>query len=119
MLGDLAFFHDVSALSIAPGEPIPDVQIIVVDDQGGGIFASLEHGRPEYAQVFERWFGTPQQVSVQDLARAYGAAYMQVDNMADLRRMCRVCPSGIEVVHVRIQAPREELRWVKDCLVLP
>lgn len=119
MLGDLAFFHDVSALSIAPGEPIPDVQIIVVDDQGGGIFASLEHGRPEYAQVFERWFGTPQQVSVQDLARAYGAAYRQVDNMADLRRMCRVPPSGIEVVHVRIQAPREELRWVKDCVVLP
>lgn len=119
MLGDLAFFHDVSALSIAPGEPIPDVQIIVVDDQGGGIFASLEHGRPEYAQVFERWFGTPQQVSVQDLACAYGAAYRKVDNMADLRRMCRVRPSGIEVVHVRIQAPREELRWVKDCLVLP
>lgn len=119
MLGDLAFFHDVAALSIAPGEAIPDVQIILVDDQGGGIFASLEHGRPEYAQVFERWFATPQTVSVEDLARAYGATYRRVENIAELREYCSLRPRGIEIIHARIEAPREELRWVKECLSLP
>jgi 2-succinyl-5-enolpyruvyl-6-hydroxy-3-cyclohexene-1-carboxylate synthase len=59
VLGDLAFLHDSNGLVIGPDEPQPDLCIVVLNDDGGGIFALLEQGAPEHAAVFERVFGTP------------------------------------------------------------
>ena len=43
-LGDLTFLHDANGLVIGPGEPVPDLTIVVANDDGGAIFASLEQG---------------------------------------------------------------------------
>ena len=59
LLGDLTFLHDANGLTIGPDEPRPDLTIVVLNDDGGGIFATLEHGAPERADRFERIFGTP------------------------------------------------------------
>ena len=59
LLGDLTFLHDANGLLIGPDEPTPDLTVVVVNDDGGGIFTTLEHGAPERAADFERVFGTP------------------------------------------------------------
>ena len=59
LLGDLTFLHDANGLILGPQEPLPRLTIVVVNNDGGGIFAGLEPGRPEHARAFERVFGTP------------------------------------------------------------
>ena len=59
VLGDLTFLHDSGGLLVGPDEPRPDLTLVVVNDDGGGIFSTLEPGEPRRATGFERVFGTP------------------------------------------------------------
>ena len=79
LLGDLTFLHDANGLLIGPDEPTPDLTLVVVNDDGGGIFTTLEHGAPERAADFERVFGTPTGTDLGALCRAHGIRH-------DLRR---------------------------------
>ncbi len=72
LCGDLTFFHDAGSLAIGPGEPRPDLRIVVADDRGGSIFATLEYGQERFAGSFERVFATPTGVDPVALARGYG-----------------------------------------------
>ena len=45
LIGDLSLLHDAPGLSIGPGEPRPDLCVIVVNNDGGGIFEGLEPAR--------------------------------------------------------------------------
>jgi 2-succinyl-5-enolpyruvyl-6-hydroxy-3-cyclohexene-1-carboxylate synthase len=58
-LGDLSFVHDLTGLAIGPAEPRPDLTLVVNNNDGGGIFTTLEPGAASYAPSFERIFGTP------------------------------------------------------------
>ena len=58
LLGDVAFLHDAPGLMLGPDEPRPDLCLVVVNNNGGGIFSTLEQaGLP--GPAFERLFGTP------------------------------------------------------------
>ena len=72
LIGDLAFLHDLGGLSTVEGEPRPDLTLVVVDNRGGGIFAQLEPGRPEYERDYDRVFGTPHQLDLVKVARSLG-----------------------------------------------
>ncbi|MFJ1459678.1 2-succinyl-5-enolpyruvyl-6-hydroxy-3-cyclohexene-1-carboxylic-acid synthase [Nocardia sp. N2S4-5] len=80
LIGDLTFLHDASGLLLGPGEPRPaDLTIVVANDDGGGIFETLEQGDPQYAGVFERVFGTPHGMDLAALCAAYRVPHRQVD----------------------------------------
>ena len=72
LLGDLAFVHDAGSLVIPVGEPRPRLRMVVADDAGGSIFATLEYGQPRFAEAFERVFATPTGLDLVALAAAYG-----------------------------------------------
>ncbi|WP_449373969.1 2-succinyl-5-enolpyruvyl-6-hydroxy-3-cyclohexene-1-carboxylic-acid synthase [Arthrobacter psychrolactophilus] len=80
LLGDVTFLHDSGALNIGPLERQPQLQIIVLNDGGGGIFSVLEHGTlgkaENYTAAVERFFGTPHTVKLSELAAAYGSGTM-------------------------------------------
>ncbi|CAA9385775.1 MAG: 2-succinyl-5-enolpyruvyl-6-hydroxy-3-cyclohexene-1-carboxylic-acid synthase, partial [uncultured Quadrisphaera sp.] len=103
LVGDLAFLHDLNGLLLPPGEPEPDLQAVLVDDDGGGIFTGLEHGEPARAATFERLFGTPHGADVAALCAGYGLRYAAVHDLRDVRSALAAPPAGRSVVHVRVQ----------------
>ncbi|MDO5644446.1 MAG: 2-succinyl-5-enolpyruvyl-6-hydroxy-3-cyclohexene-1-carboxylic-acid synthase [Dermabacter sp.] len=58
LLGDVSALHDLTGFILGPGEPEPDLDIVVVDDDGGRIFGGLEHAKAP-ADMLERFFTTP------------------------------------------------------------
>lgn len=76
LLGDLTFLHDIGSLNIGPLERKPNVEVLVYDDRGGGIFSTLEHGAlaadSRYTATVQRFFTTPHTANLQALADAWG-----------------------------------------------
>jgi 2-succinyl-5-enolpyruvyl-6-hydroxy-3-cyclohexene-1-carboxylate synthase len=80
LIGDLTFVHDSSGLLIGPTEPVPaDLTIVVSNDNGGGIFELLEQGDPRFSDLSARVFGTPHDVDVGALCRAYHVDSRQIE----------------------------------------
>ena len=81
LIGDLTFVHDSSGLLIGPTEPTPrNLTIVVSNDNGGGIFELLEQGDPRFSDVSSRIFGTPHDVDVGALCRAYHVESRQIES---------------------------------------
>jgi 2-succinyl-5-enolpyruvyl-6-hydroxy-3-cyclohexene-1-carboxylate synthase len=106
LIGDVTFLHDANGLVIGPGEPRPDLTLVVVNDDGGSIFATLEQGADPYAAAFERVFGTPHGVDLEALCAASHTAYTRVDTVAALRTALARAPGGIHVVEARVDRAR-------------
>lgn len=78
VVGDLTFLHGSNGLLIGPQEPRPDLTIVVVNDDGGSIFSTLEQGSPDYADAFERVYATPTGASLAALCQGYGVPHRSV-----------------------------------------
>ncbi|MCK7637464.1 2-succinyl-5-enolpyruvyl-6-hydroxy-3-cyclohexene-1-carboxylic-acid synthase [Corynebacterium sp. P7202] len=97
LLGDVTFLHDSGGLLISDGDPLPNnLTIVVANDDGGGIFETLEAGAPGLRGTFERVFGTPHGVDIARLAAAHGWEHRSVGNTADL---IRELEESIELPH--------------------
>jgi 2-succinyl-5-enolpyruvyl-6-hydroxy-3-cyclohexene-1-carboxylate synthase len=108
LIGDLTFVHDSSGLLIGPTEPTPrDLTIVVSNDNGGGIFELLEQGDPRFSDVSSRIFGTPHDVDVGALCRAYHVESRQIE-AADLVGALDEPFQGMRVLEVK--ADRSSLR---------
>jgi 2-succinyl-5-enolpyruvyl-6-hydroxy-3-cyclohexene-1-carboxylate synthase len=102
LLGDLSFLHDTGGLLIGPGEPRPDLTLVVANDDGGGIFTLLEPGEPERAADFERVFGTPTGTDLGALCRAHGIPHTRAGSAAELASAVAQAGHGIRVVEVTL-----------------
>jgi 2-succinyl-5-enolpyruvyl-6-hydroxy-3-cyclohexene-1-carboxylate synthase len=108
LIGDLTFVHDSSGLLIGPTEPAPrQLTIVVSNDNGGGIFELLEQGDPRFADVSSRIFGTPHDVDVGALCRAYHVESRQIEVDA-LPAALAEPAGGMRVLEVK--ADRSSLR---------
>lgn len=104
LMGDLTFLHDSNGLL---ADRLPDLTIVVLNDDGGGIFSLLEQGAPEYGGSFERIFGTPHGTDLTALCAGYRIPHSTVDDQEEFRSAI-ASPKGLQVVEV--QAKRDELR---------
>lgn len=103
LMGDVTFLHDTTGLFLGPREERPDLTLVVVNDDGGSIFATLEQGAPEHADRFETLFATPHGVDVASLCAAARVPHLRVDTLPALEQALASPNGGLEVVEVRVR----------------
>jgi 2-succinyl-5-enolpyruvyl-6-hydroxy-3-cyclohexene-1-carboxylate synthase len=84
LMGDQTFIYDSNGLLAPPEEERPDLVIVVSDNDGGGIFSSLEQGGPEHADVFERVFGVPLGIDLLALCSSMGISAVAARTSVEL-----------------------------------
>jgi 2-succinyl-5-enolpyruvyl-6-hydroxy-3-cyclohexene-1-carboxylate synthase len=98
LLGDLTLLHDAGGLVIGPDEPRPDLRLVVANDDGGSIFATLEQGQPAHLRAFERVFATPHHADLRALAAVSRTRYHRVVEVDELAAVLTEPPVGLELV---------------------
>jgi len=101
VIGDLTFLHDANGLLLGPDEPRPQLTLVVVNDDGGGIFGLLEPGAPEHEAAFERVFGTPHGADLAALCGATGTPFTRVATADELVAAALDPRAGLRVVELR------------------
>ena len=102
LIGDVAFLHDTNGLLGAARRGI-DLTIVLVDNDGGGIFSFLPQadalGRPE----FERLYGTPHGVDLPGLIAAHGISCRIIERQLDVAPavVAATKAGGVHVILVR------------------
>jgi 2-succinyl-5-enolpyruvyl-6-hydroxy-3-cyclohexene-1-carboxylate synthase len=71
LIGDVALLHDTNGMLGAASRDI-DLTIVIVDNDGGGIFSFLPQATELGPEMFERLFGTPHGVDLVALAAVHG-----------------------------------------------
>lgn len=101
-IGDLTLLHDTNGLLIGPGQPRPVLTIVVLSDDGGAIFATLEQGGDRFSHAFERVFATPHGTDLAALCAAHHTEYEQVTDLGRLEAALAETPDGIRVLEVPV-----------------
>jgi 2-succinyl-5-enolpyruvyl-6-hydroxy-3-cyclohexene-1-carboxylate synthase len=81
--GDLGLLHDIGGLAAMRDVSTP-VRIVIVDNDGGGIFHRLPQAEALAAEEFEALLGTPRGVSVEKAADLFGLLHRKVESMSQL-----------------------------------
>ena len=100
LVGDLTALYDRNGLLTPRIEERPRLVYVVIDNDGGGIFGSLEQGAEEFSTDFERVFGTPLGVDLEGALSAPGVAVETVVDAEGLRDALRT-GDGVRVVIAR------------------
>ncbi len=106
LMGDLTSIYDRNGLLAPLVEPRPRLDIVVIDNDGGGIFSALEQGAPDFAADFERVFGTPHGAQLSSLLEAPGVDVIDVATAAELIDVLADETTRVRVIIARC-APRE------------
>ena len=102
LIRDLAFLHDAPGLFAGPEEPRPDLLLVVVNNDGGGIFSMLEQAA--FPAPFERVFGTPHGGALGQVAAAAGVPAVTLERASGLAGALKgegLPGTGIRMVEVR------------------
>lgn len=86
LIGDLAFLHDSNGL-IASRYQHCDMTIVILNNDGGGIFSYLSQATVE--QHYEELFGTPSGLQFDHLAKMYDAQYIAVQTKEELAEVLK------------------------------
>ena len=81
--GDLGLLHDVGGLAALRDVPTP-VRIVVIDNDGGGIFHFLPQADALEGEEFEALLGTPRGVDVAKAAALFDLAHRRLESTDQL-----------------------------------
>ena len=85
LIGDIAMLHDSNGLLNLIRRDA-QLKIIVIDNEGGGIFSFLPQAQAMEGNQFEQLFGTPHSADFEALAKTHGIAFSWVATAEELRR---------------------------------
>lgn len=107
LTGDLAFLHDLGGLVAAKRSGL-QATVVVLDNDGGGIFSFLpiaEHGE---SVGFEDYFRTPHGLDLAPVAASLGAAVTKVESWEHLRSAMKesLATPGLSVLVIPIDRDR-------------
>lgn len=98
LIGDVACLHDTNGLLGLARRGL-DMDIVVVNNDGGAIFSFLPQRQATDDVEFETLWGTPHGVSFAALAAAHGIEHVSVASAVDLPGV--LGPRGVRLVEVR------------------
>ena len=98
LIGDIAMLHDSNGLLNLIRRDV-QMKIIVVDNEGGGIFSFLPQAESLEGFQFEQLFGTPHSVDFESLAKTHGIPFAWATTTDELRR--ELGNSGTSIIGVR------------------
>ncbi|WP_047983651.1 2-succinyl-5-enolpyruvyl-6-hydroxy-3-cyclohexene-1-carboxylic-acid synthase [Ornithinibacillus californiensis] len=112
LLGDLSFYHDMNGLLAAKQYNL-DITILVVNNNGGGIFSFLPQVSSE--KHFEALFGTPLDIEFKQAIEMYGGSYHNPKSPNELKEalLKSYGEKGLSVVEVKTDRT-ENLHWHRD-----
>jgi 2-succinyl-5-enolpyruvyl-6-hydroxy-3-cyclohexene-1-carboxylate synthase len=84
LIGDVATVHDLGGLAAIARSDL-DLLIVVIDNDGGGIFSFLPVARHADVVHFDELFHTPHGTDIVAVARALGIAARDAASIAELR----------------------------------
>ncbi len=113
LIGDLTFLHDSGGLVVGRDEPRPELVVVVANDDGGSVFATLEQGASEHAAAFERVFAVPHGTDLAALCRAHHVEHTAPTDPAQLAvALVPTGRPGVRVVEVVVD--RADRRGLAD-----
>ncbi len=102
VIGDLSFLHDLNGLLAAHLHKL-DLTIVLVNNDGGGIFSFL--AQAAYPEHFEQLFGTPTGLDFRPVVQMYGGTFQCVETWDAFRKAVQrgMDEGGLHVVEVRTE----------------
>jgi 2-succinyl-5-enolpyruvyl-6-hydroxy-3-cyclohexene-1-carboxylate synthase len=94
--GDLGLFHDMNALATLRHAEVP-VRIVVINNDGGGIFEFLPQAGQIERDEFEALLGTPLGIEPERVAALHDLAYIRLERLDQLTEL----PTGPVLVEAR------------------
>ncbi len=107
VIGDLAFLHDVSALSHSSHAKL---RLFVIDNNGGGIFSTLPQAGVE---GFETIFGTPHDRDIAAIATSFGVKTTTISSVKELSESFTKPITGFEIVVVKVPTREKNAELLK------
>lgn len=108
VIGDLAFLHDVSALSHSADQKL---RIFVIDNNGGGIFSTLPQAGVE---GFEIIFGTPHNRDIAAIVAGFGVKTSTVSSLNELSENLKRPVTEFEIVVVKVPSREKNAKYLKS-----
>lgn len=116
VIGDLSFYHDLNGLLAGKLHGLR-ATIVVVNNDGGGIFSFLPQASAVAPERFEQLFGTPIGLDYAAAAALYGATFHRAADWGDFREAVAagLCGDGVAIVEVNTDrlanVPRHRAVW--------
>jgi 2-succinyl-5-enolpyruvyl-6-hydroxy-3-cyclohexene-1-carboxylate synthase len=105
VLGDLTFYHDLNGLLASKLLNI-DITIIIVNNNGGGIFSFLPQSN--HPKNFELLFGTPLDIDFQHVVKMYGGTYTKTENWDEFNTAWSYMENGKGLQVIEVPTNREK-----------
>jgi 2-succinyl-5-enolpyruvyl-6-hydroxy-3-cyclohexene-1-carboxylate synthase len=111
VVGDVSFLHDLNALAAAKRHGL-SATIVLVDNDGGGIFSFLPQARTDdpgagLPEHYEELFGTPDGIDFGPIVEALGATYRPVGARGLRTALAEsLVATGVSVLQLRTERAR-------------
>ena len=113
LTGDLGLLHDTNGF-LGRSHFKGDLTIIVVNNNGGGIFEMLPVS--SFNPPFEEFFATPQKLKFSNLCHTYGVKYQQINGWENLTKALQISNSSrIRLLEI-MTSRTEDTLWRKTNL---